>query len=1090
MSNFDFLESHWEDLAKIGSLAERNVYVDSNTCLFKLGLFAETLVQYMMAYDQIDLPDGWENTQNNRIRILKRYDMLPREIDDTLFVLRKNRNAATHNNYESIEEAKRLNRLSFELAVWFMQTYGDLMYEIPEYREPIDSQESFEELQKANAEQEEYIKQLEENYKKAKASSSEEEREKRREKSYRYAANVKLDEKETRKIIDEQLRLVGWEVDSDEIKYDLGHRPKKNKNLAISEWPTNSDLTKSHTGKVDYALFVSELMVGIIEAKRQYKDIPSVIDNQCKDYAKNIKPEHFNYVMDASAEYKAPFMYATNGRPYLKQLETKSGIWYLDGRSRSNIPKALQGWPSPQGLLEELEKDIEAANKKLEETDYDLLRDKDGLSLYDHQVQAIEAAEKAVREGKTEILLSMATGTGKTRTILGLIYRFLVANRFRRILFLVDRRLLGVQAMDTFKDVKIEELMTLDEIYNINDLKDSRIDPEVSIQVATVQSLVKRILYNEGDQVLASTDYDLIIIDEAHRGYILDKEMDEDEFLYRNQSDFMSKYRTVIEFFDATKIALTATPALHTTQIFGKPVFNYSYREAVIDGYLVDHNAPHDIGTKLSTEGIHYNEGDTVAIYDPVTGEITNSDELEDELNFDIESFNRQVITENFNRAVLEEIFESDIDPEGKAKTLIFAVDDSHADLIVKILKELYEPYGVDNNAIMKITGSIHNGNKDKIEMEMRRFKNDIYPTIVVTVDLLTTGIDVRPISNIVFLRRVKSRILFEQMLGRATRLCPEIGKTHFEIYDPVGVYEALEPVNTMKPVVSNSTTTFDDLLNALDVMETEQQKKKHIDMIIAKLQRRKRELSDKALEHFEDISGCKDPNEYIDKLKGMTTEEAEAFIKQSQKVFEVIKEGSMKTGKPVIIDNHEDEVVRHNRGYGKATKPEDYLNEFKEFIDTHINEIAALNIICTRPKELTREELRKLKLELDRHNFTETQLNTAYKELSNQEIAADIISFIRQQALGTPLVSHEERIKNAVQKLRQKHQFNAIQDRWLDRIEKRLLQENIVDEEVLNSGAFSNDGGFNRIDKIFKNKLNDYITEIKEYLYDETRGA
>jgi type I restriction enzyme R subunit len=1089
MSNFDFLESRWEDLAKIGRLAERNVYADSNTCLFKLGLFAETLVLYMMAYDQIDLPEGWDNTQNNRIRILKRYDMLPKEIDDTLFVLRKNRNDATHNNYESIQEAKRLNKLAFELAVWFMQTYGDYMYQSPKYTEPRDSHEDIEELKRANSEQEEYIKTLEENYKKAKAFGSEEEREKRREKSYRYAANIKLDEKETRKIIDEQLRLVGWSVDSEEIRYDKGSRPTKNKNLAISEWPTNSELTRSHTGKVDYALFVSELMVGIIEAKRQYKDIPSVIDNQCKDYAKNIKPEHYNYVMDSSAEYKAPFMYATNGRPYLKQLETKSGIWYLDGRSQGNIPRALQGWPSPQGLLEELEKDIEAANHNLENTDYDLLRDKDGLSLYEHQIKAIEKAEEAVRNGKTEILLSMATGTGKTRTILGLIYRFLVAKRFRRILFLVDRRLLGIQAMDTFKDVKIEELMTLNEIYNINDLKDAKIDPEVKIQVATVQSLVKRILYNEGDQVLASTDYDLIIIDEAHRGYILDKEMDEDEFLYRNQSDFMSKYRTVIEFFDATKIALTATPALHTTQIFGKPVFNYSYREAVIDGYLVDHNAPHDIGTKLSTEGIHYKEGDTVAIYDPVTGEITNSDELEDELNFEVESFNRQVITENFNRAVLEEICES-IDPEGEAKTLIFAVDDTHADLIVKILKEIYEPYGVDNNSIIKITGSIHNGNKDKIEMEMRRFKNEKNPTIVVTVDLLTTGIDVRPISNIVFMRRVKSRILFEQMLGRATRLCPEIGKTHFEIFDPVGVYEALEPVNTMKPVVSDATTTFEDLLNGLDAMETEKQKQKQIDMIIAKLQRKKSKLSDKALEHFEDISGCKDPNDYIDKLKGMSTEQAENFIKQSQKVFEVIKEGTMKTGRPVIIDDHEDEVIRHTRGYGNATKPEDYLSEFKEFINSHINEIAALNIICTKPKELTREDLRKLKLELDRHNFTETQLNTAYKELSNLEITADIIGFIRQQALGTPLVSHEERIRNAISKLKQNHSFNAIQGKWMDRIEKQLLHENIIDEEVLNSGAFSNDGGFNRLNKIFKNKLKEYITEINEYLYDETQGA
>lgn len=189
--------------------------------------------------------------------------------------------------------------------------------------------------------------------------------------------------------------------------------------------------------------------------------------------------------------------------------------------------------------------------------------------------------------------------------------------------------------------------------------------------------------------------------------------------------------------------------------------------------------------------------GETVTIYDPVTGEITNSELIDDELDFDVDSFNRQVITEPFNRAVLEEIAKN-IDPESpreQGKTLIYAVNDDHADLIVSILKDIYTQYGVDNDAIMKITGSVANGNKKKIQEAIKRFKNEDYPSIVVTVDLLTTGIDVPSISTLVFMRRVKSRILFEQMLGRATRLCKEIHKTHFEIYDPVGVYDALEDV-------------------------------------------------------------------------------------------------------------------------------------------------------------------------------------------------------------------------------------------------------------------------------------------------------
>ena len=324
-------------------------------------------------------------------------------------------------------------------------------------------------------------------------------------------------------------------------------------------------------------------------------------------------------------------------------------------------------------------------------------------------------------------------------------------------------------------------MMTLDSIYNIKGLDEKEIDRETKIHIATVQSLVKRILYPKDDTMPSVTDYDLIVVDEAHRGYILDKEMSETEMLYRNQDDYISKYRTVIEYFDAVKIALTATPALHTTEIFGKPVFNYSYREAVIDGYLVDHDAPHNIRTKLRVEGIKYEKGEQLAIYDPVTGEVLNSAELEDDMKFEIDSFNRQVITENFNRTVLEEIA-WDFNPDGQGKTLIYAVDDNHADLIVKILKEIYAEGGVDNDTVMKITGSVAGGNKKKISEAIKRFKNESLPKIVVTVDLLTTGIDVPEITTLVFMRRIKSRILFEQMLGRATRLCPAIGKTHFEI--------------------------------------------------------------------------------------------------------------------------------------------------------------------------------------------------------------------------------------------------------------------------------------------------------------------
>ena len=1079
-SNFEFLSRYWPALAQIGAAAESYVYSDANACLYKLGMFGERLILEIFAFEHIKEP-SIDNTHANRIRLLKREGLIPKKIDDILYALRKTRNDAVHAGADSVEDAKTLLSMTYNLAVWFMEVYGDWGYIAPAFVMPENVvQPDYESIIK---EQEEKIAALSKQVEAVSTAASTKTSKERAEKGETASESMELSEAETRYLIDEQLRKFGWEVDTNTLRYSKGTRPQKGRNLAIAEWPTDSAVGKN--GYADYALFVGLKLVGIVEAKKAAIDIPSVIDHQCKEYAKGIKGEHQEYIINQWGVYKVPFVFATNGRKYLKQIETKSGIWYLDLRSGANAPKALQGWISPQGLVEQLEKDIAAANAALQNTPFDLLRDPDGLNLRKYQINAIEAAEQAVIDGKQTVLLSMATGTGKTRTILGMIYRFIKSDRFKRVLFLVDRTALGEQAEDVFKEVKIEELMTLDSIYNIKGLDEKEIDRETKIHIATVQSLVKRILYPEGDTMPSVTDYDLIVVDEAHRGYILDKEMSETEMLYRNQDDYISKYRTVIEYFDAVKIALTATPALHTTEIFGKPVFNYSYREAVIDGYLVDHDAPHNIRTKLRVEGIKYEKGEQLAIYDPVTGEVLNSAELEDDMKFEIDTFNRQVITENFNRTVLNEIA-WDLNPDGQGKTLIYAVDDNHADLIVKILKEIYAEGGVDNDTVMKITGSVAGGNKKKISEAIKRFKNESLPKIVVTVDLLTTGIDVPEITTLVFMRRIKSRILFEQMLGRATRLCPSIGKTHFEIYDPVGVYESLQDVSNMKPVVTNPSTSFEDLRKGLEVATTDEQLAYQINLIVAKLQRKRRNISEKALEQFANLTGSKDLGAFAEHLNSSTIKEAAAELLGHREAFSVLDKDRPHSKSPRIIDNHPDVVIDHTRGYGEGQKPEDYLEAFKDFINNNMNAIAALRMVCTRPSELTREALKSLKLELDRHDFTEKQLNSAWNEMTNQDIVADIIAFIRQQALGSALVGHEQRVKHAFAKLRMNHEFNKTQLDWLKRIEKVLLEESVLDEQIFEVGAFKNAGGFTIIDRRFGGKLREIMTELNEYLYDD----
>jgi type I restriction enzyme R subunit len=1081
-SNFEFLKDSFPVLANFGELSEKYLYTDSNSCLMKLGMIGETIVNLIFTYDKLPLP--YDNTAVNRIDTLYREGLITHDLADILHALRKKRNLAVHENYASVEDGKALIQMAYSLTEWFMQTYGDWNYQSKPFVMPSNRAATIS-VDKAAEEANE--DRLMDAAAKVAAAAPAVSMDDRRKQAGKAAGRRFKSEAETRYLIDEQLRKVGWEVDTEKLRYSKGTRPAKGHNIAIAEWPTDS--TVGNKGYVDYALFVGTQLVATVEAKAIHKDIPSVIDYQCKDYSRNIRAEDAKYQIGSWGKFKVPFTFATNGRPYLEQYDTKSGVWFLDLRQPDNVPKAMKGWMSPTGMMEQLEKDIQAKDQALKAMPYDLLRDKDGLNLREYQLKAIQAAENAILNGQQSILLAMATGTGKTRTILGMIYRFLKTGRFRRILFLVDRTSLGQQATDVFKEVKLEDLMTLDDIYNIKGLEDKTADKETRIQVATVQSMVKRILYNGEDTMPAVTDFDLVIIDEAHRGYILDKEMGEDELLYRDQTDYQSKYRSVVEYFDAVKIALTATPALQTTEIFGQPVYKYTYREAVIEGYLVDHDAPHELKTKLSQDGIHYKKGDTITVYDTVTGEITNSELLKDELDFDVDKFNRKVITEPFNRAVLEEIAR-DIDPETpevQGKTLIYAVDDQHADLIVKILKEIYAKTGVDNDAIMKITGSVGGGNKKKVEEAIKRFKNERYPSVVVTVDLLTTGIDVPEITTLVFMRRVKSRILFEQMLGRATRLCPAIHKTHFEIYDPVGVYESLKDVNTMKPVVANPAASFTQLLEGLEVLQDDRQVKNQINQIVAKLQRRKRNMDSRTMEHFISMTGGKDPTQFIAELQNSKPEEAKKQLLACKDVFEMLQQTRPNGGRKLVISDQEDELLSHTRGYGSSDRPEDYLDDFANYVKTNLNEVAALNIVCTRPKELTRESLKSLRLTLDREGFTTQQLNTAISQMTNEEITADIISLIRRYAIGSALISHEARIRKAVDKLKKAHHFSMQELNWISRMEKYLMEESVLNVAVFDEdGRFKAQGGFNKINKVFGNQLESIVLELNEYLYDD----
>ncbi|WP_322924270.1 type I restriction-modification system endonuclease [Paenibacillus campi] len=1069
--NFHFLADRWEVLDKVAEIAERNIYQDPNTALSKLRTFAETMAKYISAFEQMN--EDQLNNQHTRLTQFKNQQIIPDEIITLFHTIRTKGNVAVHNpTYGSTDEAKALLHIAFRIAVWFMEVYGTWDFQVPTYAEPTKESNITEtELQQITYNYEQKLVGLEAELQELRAERSSEtpsNKSNRRQRSQRLSSNLNLTEAETRMLIDEQLREKGWEADTIHIRYSKGACPEKGKNKAIAEWPFEE-------GVADYALFVGLTLIGIVEAKRTSKDIPNDIE-QAKKYSKAVVRRGEEDILAPWGEYFVPFLFASNGRPYLKQFEQKSGIWFLDARRSTNHARALQDWYRPEELEQLLKQNVDEAEQKLRDEKFEYL----GLRPY--QVTAIQKVEEAVRVGKREILLAMATGTGKTRMSIGLIYRLVKSGRFNRILFLVDREALGQQAENAFKESRLENQHTFTETYELQMLKDKKPNKETRVHIATVQGMLKRLFYSQSMQDQPSVgQYDCIIVDEAHRGYTLDKDMSEFEIEIRDHNDYVSKYRQVLEYFDAVKIGLTATPALHTTEIFGAPVYTYSYREAVIEGYLIDHEPPYQFDTVLKQNGITFEKGSEVDVYDTVNNQLSK-EYMEDEVNIEVAQFNTKVITDSFNEVILRNLTDY-ISPYDEGKTLIFAATDAHADKVVDILKKEYDALydGVEDNAIMKITGSIHHPSE-----AIRRFKNERLPNIVVTVDLLTTGIDVPEITNLVFLRRVKSRILFEQMLGRATRRCDGINKDHFKIFDAVNIYEALQNYTDMKPVVTRPKVPVLQLVNELDRIEEPDKLKEQQEQILAKIRRKQRHFTAAREENFGLLSDGRTVEEFAQWVESIEPDVLYEQLQPYLRLFHYLDENRDGENKQ-IISEHEDEFIGITRGYGNAEKPEDYLDSFGEYIRNHMNTIPALIIVCQRPADLTREDLKRLRFELDQAGYTEQNLMTAWREVKNEDITADIIAFIRQQALGDPLMNHADRVRNAMKKIYSKQVWPPKQKLWLERIEKQLLKESVLGpnvEQAFNYEPFMSHGGYRQMDRVFKGELSEILREINTNLY------
>jgi type I restriction enzyme, R subunit len=887
------------------------------------------------------------------------------------------------------------------------------------------------------------------------------------------AEEIDIDEASTRALIDAQLAARGWDVDTPTIRYSAGSRPVKGRNLAIAEWPTKS-------GPADYALFTGTRCIGVVEAKRRNKNVSSHID-QAQRYARGLRFEEGVESIggpwpDSGKEnFYVPFVFSANGRPYLKQIETHSGIWFRDTRKAVNHRRALADWPTPDGLKGMLEIDIDEAQADLKSRPIEF-----GFPLRPYQKKAIEKVEEQLEQGRRNMLLAMATGTGKTKLAIAMLYRLLASKRFRRVCFVVDRNALGMQAAGEFATTRIVSAKTFADIFGLKGLETAKPEPETKVHICTIQGLVKRILYTDDVSEAPSIDqYDLMVVDECHRGYLLDRELSDAELQFRNEDDYISKYRRVLEYFDAVKIGLTATPALHTVSIFGDPVYKYSYREAVIDGYLIDHDPPVQITTALSQAGIKFKKGEQIELIDTKSGKIDLA-HVPDELHFEVEGFNKAVVTVPFNKVVAEELARH-IDPNLPGKTLIFAATDAHADIIVDEIKKAFSAtYGeIEDAAVRKITGSV-----DRVGDLIRSFRNDALPKIAVTVDLLTTGIDVPSIENLVFLRRVNSRILYEQMLGRATRQCPEIGKETFRIFDAVDLYPHLQNLTEMKPVVVNPTITLEQLFEEFARLENAAHRETVRDQILVMMRRRVKRLHDDARTRYEAEAG-EAPEATLKRLADDPVAAMAAWVKLKPNLGRILDWEPDGSGPNFIpISHHPDQIVGVTSGYGKGQKPGDFLDNFAAFVKGNINKIAALTVVVQRPRDLTRAELKALRLALDIPGYSEANLRRAWSETKNEDIAASIIGFVRQAALGDALTPLDVRVRAAMQRILARKSWTEIQRKWLKRIEEQLLREVVVDHASIDEEPFRADGGFQRLNKIFGGQLDAVLGDINEELW------
>ena len=911
--------------------------------------------------------------------------------------------------------------------------------------------------------------------------------------------SLKPEDKARHEKINPLLEECGWEIQN---YHDAN--PNSAKGVAVEYFPMGM------VGEADYVLFVNGKAIGIIEAKKLSEGALISKEPQAEKYSKGF-PEDFKKVDEV-----LPFAYIATGSKF-------KFINYWDPKPRSRDVKAFH---RPEYFEELIKKGKENnLRRKLAEN-----KPYEHPNLWSAQKKAIDNIKESLALNHPRALIQMATGSGKTYTAVNLAYDLKKNCKAKRILFLVDRGNLGDNAYDEFDVFNVpKDGRKFTDIYNVQHLKTNKIGSSNDIVVSTIQRMYSILkgekeadVDEEGEVIidpmklkesmkynkkLPIEEFDFIVIDECHRS-------------------IYGEWKQVLDYFDAFLIGITATPSSHTISFFDQNlVMEYGHKEAVMDNVNLDFEV-YDIKTKITGEGGNIPKGINLSKINMRTKEETWA-KTEDEISYVASELDKKVTSRDQIRTLIKTFkdkFLREAFPEREhvPKTLIFAKDDAHAERIVEVVRE---EFAEGSDFCKKITYKTE-GKKPK-EL-IREFRNELPFRIAVTVDMIATGTDIKPLEIVFFMRSVKSRQYFEQMKGRGVRVMKNnedfravnpgaYAKEKFFIVDALGICKNKELSDT-EPI-DRLGITFDRLLRYFQFGKP---KKEHIESMASRLNRLSKKLRKDQSEEIKAIYGkglneiAKDLIESVDNDE-VLSEAREKFGKdvKEEKVLEVL-DGRIEEMKnefmgnsafvkrlqeirkevEQIVDDYSKDTVL-TAGFSMQSKEDakEVVKSFKEFIEENKDRLAALQVYYNGG-QMKWKDLKTLvdKIRAPPYGLTDSKLWGAYKllegdkvyPLKNKDKKVNFVSLLRHEIEKTkelePYLDTVEKRFNEWLGIQKENgvEFSEGELVWLEKLKDVIATSVEVEMDDFSQGELMRMGGIGKASKVFgKERLEKIVEEM-----------